>query len=389
MDEYTFFHGSSAPPEMGGALRRSAVRFDALGETAAPERDWLVEGLIPTGAVTFISGDGGLGKSLLGQQLVTAAALGVPWLGRKTAQVGSVSLFCEDDAAEIHRRAVAIAAHYGVSPADPRLGGAHFLARAGAHNRMIEFYAETERGSGRQRVFCRTTQVYDELLEWAVAEKLRLVLLDSLHEFFLGNENNRSQAKTFVNELTIMAREIRGAVVVLAHPSIGGIARGSGTSGSTAWNNAVRSRLYLTRAPAPAGEANDDVRMLTTVKANFGRLGRSIRITWRDGVFIADPPPDLPVAEAERLRCERAFLEALSLATAQGRAVSEHRNAPNFAPTTLRDYPPCRGINARELGETMRALFAAGRIEKRRVGRKPNRHAFVTLAPVERPGGAA
>jgi len=388
MDESTFFHGANA-------LRRQAQPFSALGAAAPPSRDWLVEGLIPTGTVTFISGDGGLGKSLLGQQLVMAAALGQPWLGRKTAQVKSAALFCEDDAAEVHRRARAIATHHGVTPNDPRLGAAHFIARNGGANSLIEFFAETAPGTRRRRALCRTTPVYDELLSWAIADKLRLVLLDSLHEFFPGNENDRLQARAFVRELAILAREIRGAVVVLAHPSIAGLVRGSGTSGTTAWNNTVRSRLYLTRPPMPlsgvspiSGPSTDDVRILTTVKANFGRLGERIRLAWRDGVFIADPPADLPASALECKRREHAFLEALSLATAQGRAVSDHPKAVNYAPALLRDYLPCRALSIPQLAETMRALFAAGRIEKRCIGRKPNRHAFVTLAPVEASGGA-
>lgn len=49
-----------------------------------PPREWLVDGMIPHGKVTLLSGDGGLGKSLLMQQLMTAAATGQDWLELKT-----------------------------------------------------------------------------------------------------------------------------------------------------------------------------------------------------------------------------------------------------------------------------------------------------------------
>ena len=39
------------------------------------ERQWFVEGLIPAGTVTSLSGDGGTGKSQLALQLIAASAL--------------------------------------------------------------------------------------------------------------------------------------------------------------------------------------------------------------------------------------------------------------------------------------------------------------------------
>mgnify|MGYP001616429289 FL=1 len=47
-----------------------------LDGTIPPPRRWIVEGLVPQGAVTMLGGDGGVGKTLLAQQLATAAVLG-------------------------------------------------------------------------------------------------------------------------------------------------------------------------------------------------------------------------------------------------------------------------------------------------------------------------
>ncbi len=59
------------------------------------------------------------------------------------------------------------------------------------------------------------------------------------------------------------------AVLLLSHPSLTGLNSGTGTSGSTAWNNSVRSRLYL-QATSP------DTRTLKVVKANHGKVGDEI-----------------------------------------------------------------------------------------------------------------
>jgi hypothetical protein len=65
------------------------------------------------------------------------------------------------------------------------------------------------------------------------------------------------------------------------------MASGSGSSGSTAWNNTVRSRLYLTHANADEGEDVDpDIRVLTRKKSNYARAGETMTLRWTDGVMM-------------------------------------------------------------------------------------------------------
>jgi hypothetical protein len=72
--------------------------------------DWVVEPLIPSGAVTGLFGDGGTGKDLLLFMLATAATCGQQWLGRDVKQ-GRVLYFpIEDDDKELRRRQAAIVA---------------------------------------------------------------------------------------------------------------------------------------------------------------------------------------------------------------------------------------------------------------------------------------
>lgn len=73
-----------------------------------PNRDWVIEGWLPTGYVTAIYGDGGVGKSLLAQQLMTAVATGSSWLNIPIKQSKVYALLCEDDEPELWRRQYAI-----------------------------------------------------------------------------------------------------------------------------------------------------------------------------------------------------------------------------------------------------------------------------------------
>src|SRR5262245_11493922 len=73
------------------------------------------------------------------------------------------------------------------------------------------------------------------------------------------------------------------AIVLLAHPSVAGMASGTGISGSTAWNNSVRSRLYL-----KAVDNHDDARLLKVMKSNYGPKGKPMALRYQRGIFVPD-----------------------------------------------------------------------------------------------------
>ncbi len=75
---------------------------------AVPEREWIVQDWLPVGHVTLLYGDGGVGKTLLAQQLMTSCATGSPWCGLAVQKCRVFGMFCEDDADELHRRQAAI-----------------------------------------------------------------------------------------------------------------------------------------------------------------------------------------------------------------------------------------------------------------------------------------
>jgi RecA-family ATPase len=332
-----------------------------------PSRRWIVEGLIPVGSVTMISGDGGLGKSLLGMQLIAACATGRDWLGMSAEPCLAVGLHCEDDEAELHRRMAAIAEAEGFDLAD--LDQAHLFSRAGADNALFTV-------PHMQGAELNATAVFTGLSNFAIDHGARLIVLDSLHDLFPGNENIRPQVRAFVTELRALAMEIDGAVVLLAHPSAAGLSTGSGTSGSTAWNNAVRSRLYLTRPPDGDDDAGDpDARQLRTMKANYGAAGGVIRLRYRDGVFVRTDSEGFTgvVAGIQMQNTDKEFLRRLDALYLQGRYCTDSKQSPHYAPKILAGMQGGPRVTRREMSMAMERLLAAGKI---RVGqhRKANRH---------------
>ena len=69
----------------------------------APERRWIVREWIPSGVVTGLYGDGGVGKTLLALQLQASMALRRKWLGVEVEPGRSLGVYCEDDIDELHR----------------------------------------------------------------------------------------------------------------------------------------------------------------------------------------------------------------------------------------------------------------------------------------------
>jgi hypothetical protein len=96
-------------------------------------------------------------------------------------------------------------------------------------------------------------------------------------------------------------------VLVLSHPSLAGRASGTGESGSTAWSNSVRSRLYLRRDRDASGyEVDKNARVLEVMKVNYGPPRDPFGLRWEDGRFIRRDMPktfdNVSVDDLERVK---------------------------------------------------------------------------------------
>lgn len=239
-----------------------------------PRREWMVEGAFPLGSCCMLSGDGGVGKSLICQQLCTAAALGLDWLGLRTTHCNTLHFMCEDDQDEALRREAAIFRHYDRSYADTE-GGLHLMPRVGRDNVLAELDRKTWR--------MIPTKLREQIGQYCRQHAIRLVVIDTATMCFNGNQNDERHVVDFVNSLRRLAIAIQGCVILTKHPSLSGRANGSGESGSTSWNNAVRSRLYLRDTP--------DGTVLQGMKSNYGRKLDKIRLRYEAGVFMRDEQP--------------------------------------------------------------------------------------------------
>lgn len=247
----------------------------------APERKWLWDQWIPANAVTSLYGDGGVGKSLLAQQLLYAVASGGEFMGTRMPKMKALAAFCEDDRDELHRRHENIVrANGGFSSI---FDDVYLWPRVGFDNILVTF--DPKLGPRKSAFFANLCNVIEAI-------RPGLVILDTAADMFGGNEIIRFEANYFVKSVAgqlIKLANMRGedmSVIILAHPSQAGRMSGTGESGSTGWNNAVRSRLYLRRPEAEEGMSSD-MRILTRMKSNYSASGdeESLNLMWSEGVL--------------------------------------------------------------------------------------------------------
>ncbi|QAY95108.1 ATPase [Methylovirgula ligni] len=315
-----------------------------------PERQWLLPGLIPSRTVTLLSGDGGTGKTLLALQIGMATALDcAAWGDTKPSAGRCLYIGAEDEPDEFHRRMVAILEGFGRSFSE--LSEFRLMSLA---DRDALLMAE-HRGKLTETPLLQP--VIDEICAFMPA----LVVLDTSVDFFGGDEVKRVQVKQFVGALHRLAMTLDCAVLLLSHPSVQGMTTGTGLSGSTAWNGAVRSRLYLTAAAEK--DADPDARVLTTMKANFGPKGGKIALRWDRGRFVADDGTQTNPARAILdKRTDGIFLELLSKLTRQGRCLSPSPSQL-YAPTVMAKHPDAKGVSKSDLTGALQRLLDAEKIQ--------------------------
>ncbi len=259
---------ATEPPKPEALLKPVTVHDVVTNPSPPPAFVW--DGYLPRGNVALLGAHGGTGKSTLALMLAACAAQGRPLFGIATAPCKAIFVSLEDGSHVVRHRLAHICRTWAIDPEQLR-DRLHIVD--GTANPEL-FTAET-RGGGT------TTATYTELHKLVQAEGAGLVVVDNASDAFGGDEIQRRQVRAFMRALGELARLTDCAVLVLAHVDkttsrSRTAAGGEGYSGSTAWHNSARSRLFLTR-----GE--DGTLTLEHQKSNLGKCCEPITMTWPDG----------------------------------------------------------------------------------------------------------
>jgi RecA-family ATPase len=348
------------------------INIRAWHDTKPKPRQWLIEGCIPDRNVTLLTGQGGVGKTLIIQQLSVATVLGRGGWFDLDPKFGPVLFItAEDDEDEMHLRYDAIARYYKTTFNELAELGLHLQSLAGRDAAM----AITD-----NRGIVRPTALWHTLVRTAQAIKPRWIGLDTAADIFLVNERDRAEVRQCISLLRGLALDINTCIILLAHPSLTGISSGTGLSGSTAWHNSVRSRLYLKTERTKKKEDDDDLgeeqapdlagtRVLSFMKSNYSALAQDIRLEWKDGLFHKEGGIR-GLSEPERAalsnRARDLFCQMLKRFNNQNFAVSPKERANNFVVTQMVDAPEVMPLHEKKdvrrqlLEKAFKSLLASG-----------------------------
>ncbi len=253
-------HASAIEPNrsiaIGGAIKRrqKAVTSVTAMDVEPRNVEWLLPGLIPFGAITVLSGQPGLGKSLLTTRWAADFSAG------RLDEQGDVLMFtAEDPIAEI---------------VVPRLRAAEAMLGS------VHFGQLEENGLSLPLRFPSDTDSLDELVR---EHHARLVVIDPLSAHLGGKVDSfKDQSiREALAPLAALAEDRRLAIVIVAHLNKGQstdpIQRLGGSVGLPA---AARSVLLLGRDPDDPERSGGSGRVLAHVKSNFDTpaSSRALRI---------------------------------------------------------------------------------------------------------------
>jgi RecA-family ATPase len=208
-----------------------------------------------------------------------------------------------------------------------------------------------------------------------------LVIIDTAADVYGGNENDRRQVGQFVRLLRGLALRHDTSIVLCAQPSLSGLNSGSGTSGSTAWNNSARSRLYLARViDEEQNERDADMRMLRSMKANYAQKGFELQLRWQEGVFVPQLAPGRSSFDRSAARdfADEIFLKMLAIYNREKRNVSD-KPGPTYAPSVFAADHRAEGVSKQRLAEAMNRLFQEKKIALEMVGPKSHQRGRLVL----------
>lgn len=362
------------PGEPEIIIKRSPLNFSEL-ETRGepPERRWAIGGWLGHGHGTLMVGPGGIGKTLMAQQMASCLALGRNFLGDVAEPVRTLVWCCEDDHDELWRRQLAIAEWQDV-PLSAFAENLIIQPRGGLDNTLVSMEYS-------RLLF---SPLFEELRQQAEDYRADCVILDNSAQLFGGNENDRHQVTSFLNNL--MGALPGKAIMLLSHP-----ARSSGSefSGSGAWEAVVRTRLFLgSKLPdqkTDEDDAPDDsVRFLCRRKANYSSKDFR-RFTFKDGVLVPDEVEAVGgmVDYLRKQRAENVVVEGLAKLAGMKVRASEHANSTSFLPRLLLEYKLNEGYTKRELADAMRKAMLDGKLTHGTVGHYGNRSPIQGLVIAE------
>jgi RecA-family ATPase len=361
---------SAAPVPTAG---RSPLNWPALSKSEPPQRKWAIPHWLGLGYMTLLAGPGGVGKTLLAQQLAAGLATGECWLEQIERPLRVLMWAGEDDHDELWRRQYQIA--YGQRRDLTDYSNLIIESYAGRDCSLVEpIYGHLT-----------PTKMMTELQEQVADYKADVVILDNVARMYGGDENVRHQVTQFVNWVSgaCNARHPT-AQLLLAHPAKIG---GSEYAGSTAWEAAVRSRWFFGRTPPDEENppTDENVRYLSRRKSNYSGLDQ-VKLEFDHVRLIFKKAEEEAYDNRKTInsgRAEKMITDAIKDFARQGIITSDGNRQANYIVKEMsrREMFPHR--QARLIEQALFRLMETGKVRREVVGTYKNRTPREGLVVVE------
>jgi len=238
---------------------------DLYSNPPEPQR-FLIADILPGGVLTLLGAHGGTGKSMLALIASVCLVTGRSFMGKRVEQCRVLFYSAEDPAPIVRRRLSRICQFMGI---DPTVLAADLIILDATEHPTL--YTQVN----------YATQAYETLREDVAEFAPGAIIIDNASDTYDANEIERARVREFIRLLAGLGKPNNAAVLLLAHidkqtAKAGG--GGEGYSGSTAWHNSARSRLFLS--------AQNDGLVLEHQKSNLGARSQPIYLKWVDGGLL-------------------------------------------------------------------------------------------------------
>lgn len=253
-----------------------------ITDIPAEKLAWLWPSRIPLGKVTVLSGDPGLGKSLVTLDIAASVSRGSCWpCGEGTAPLGDVVLVsAEDDPADTIRPRL--------EAADADLHRIHVLD-------AVEFVDADGRPQRRSWKFTDTDALGTRL---AALPECRVVIVDPLSAYLAGTDSHKnSDVRALLAPLAEMASRRRVAVLCVSHLNKSAGPAMYRTTGSLAFVAAARAVYGVAKDPNNASR-----RLVIPIKCNLSADSTGLAyklIAKADGTPVIEWEPETVTISAE------------------------------------------------------------------------------------------
>ena len=350
-------------PKPDAAPDPVALDWSALPEEP-PEPRFVIPGWLPENTVTLLAAHGGTGKSFMSLYIGLCLATGRhPFEpGAELPRARVVLYSAEDDMTVMQWRLRRYMALLGVGVADLQ-GWLLVLDATGSDNVL---FARDRHGLGK------TTKRFAWLRQQCQAFGADVLVFDNASDGFDGNEVERAAVRQFIGSL----KRVAPTTLLLSHvdaaTSMAAPGEGKGYSGSTAWNNSVRSRWLMAR------RENEDI-VLSLQKSNYARTGSEAAIRWADDRKLFEVISHrIGVAKAND---HRPLLLGLlrKLTVEMGKDVSPAKTAQTSAFNLMKDMPGFpHGLKTGDVAREVMAWVHEG-LAREETYSRGNRHEGVRL----------